>query len=174
MNIRPSLTPLLELAAEQNLLQGFVTRPQLAEIYGVTPETICTWQARDGLPVHRIGTQPVYDRTEVDNWFRNRPNLLHGNGPASPEQEALLKDRRPKKREKPPIDLSVANANNRLLSENELSQYLGIARITLSRLRSLGDGPKYIRLGRRIVYVPLDVEQWLQSKKESIINRTPA
>ena len=44
------------------------------------------------------------------------------------------------------------------LSETDLSKRWTISRRTLQRWRGLGIGPSYIRLGRRIVYMLVEVE----------------
>lgn len=73
-----AITPMHTVQAEPSVLQGYVTRAQLADVYKVAPHTIRIWQTRDGLPVHRIGTQPVYVLAEVAKWFAARPNRMHG------------------------------------------------------------------------------------------------
>lgn len=78
MNRHKTLTPLRALQDVAHTLQGYLTRQQMAEIFKVSPLTIRLWQRRDGLPVHRIGTQPVYLASEVEGWFNQRPNRLHG------------------------------------------------------------------------------------------------
>lgn len=72
------ITLLKAIEPESHVLQGYVTRPQLAVEYRKAECTIAVWQRRDGMPVHRIGTQPVYKLAEVAAWFRDRPNRMHG------------------------------------------------------------------------------------------------
>ena len=62
--------------------------------------------------------------------------------------------------------------DQRLLTEKELSIWLGVSLPTLQRMRSKGGGPKFIRLGfRRLAYRPSDVETWLASRTaERIVN----
>ena len=55
--------------------------------------------------------------------------------------------------------------DKRLLTEKELSTWIGLSLPTLQRMRSKGGGPKFIRLGfRRLAYRPSDVEDWLASR----------
>ena len=55
--------------------------------------------------------------------------------------------------------------DKRLLTEKELSTWLGLSLPTLQRMRSKGGGPKFIRLGfRRLAYRPSDVEDWLAAR----------
>ena len=50
----------------------------------------------------------------------------------------------------------------RLLTEKELSTWLGLSLPTLQRMRSKGGGPKFIRLSlRRVAYRAADVEEYL-------------
>lgn len=44
------------------------------------------------------------------------------------------------------------------------AQYVGLSESTLAKLRLNGNGPVYCKLGRRVVYRPADLEQWLQSR----------
>jgi predicted DNA-binding transcriptional regulator AlpA len=55
-----------------------------------------------------------------------------------------------------------------------MSEYLNVAEAaklanlgesTLNKLRLTGDGPEYIKLGRRVVYARDDIEGWMQSKR---------
>jgi predicted DNA-binding transcriptional regulator AlpA len=55
-----------------------------------------------------------------------------------------------------------------------MSEYLNVAEAaklanlgvsTLNKLRLTGDGPSYIKLGRRVVYARDDIEGWMQSKR---------
>jgi len=41
---------------------------------------------------------------------------------------------------------------------------VGLSESTLAKLRLNGNGPVYCKLGRRVVYRPADLEQWLQSR----------
>ena len=48
----------------------------------------------------------------------------------------------------------------------EAAEYLGISVSTLSKRRVDGDGPKYLKLGRRVVYDTRDLDDWLNSPVE--------
>jgi len=50
--------------------------------------------------------------------------------------------------------------HHRKLDSPEAAEYLGISVSTLSKRRVDGDGPKYLKLGRRVVYDTRDLE-WL-------------
>jgi predicted DNA-binding transcriptional regulator AlpA len=52
-----------------------------------------------------------------------------------------------------------------LLSEKQLSEWLGISLPTLQRMRSNGSGPAFIQLSeRRIAYRRSVVEKWLETR----------
>ena len=54
--------------------------------------------------------------------------------------------------------------NHEILSEREVSRWLGISEPTLFRHRRDGTGPKFIQLSaRRIAYRRADIESWLKS-----------
>lgn len=51
-----------------------------------------------------------------------------------------------------------------LLTEADVAVALRKSRVTLRRWRVLGEGPRYIRVGRNIRYMKGDLEQWLGSR----------
>ena len=44
------------------------------------------------------------------------------------------------------------------------ARLVGLSESTLAKLRLNGNGPIYCKLGRRVVYRPVDLEQWPQSR----------
>ena len=44
------------------------------------------------------------------------------------------------------------------------ARYVGLSESTLAKLRLNGNGPVYCKLGRRVVYRPVDLDQWLESR----------
>lgn len=45
------------------------------------------------------------------------------------------------------------------------AQRLGLSVSTLNKLRVFGGGPVFLKLGRRVVYDPADLDAWLASKR---------
>jgi predicted DNA-binding transcriptional regulator AlpA len=43
----------------------------------------------------------------------------------------------------------------------------GLAVSTLENLRHMGGGPRFIKLGRRVLYDPADIRVWLEARKIS-------
>lgn len=60
----------------------------------------------------------------------------------------------------------VTAATDKLLTTDEVAQWLGIKRCTLEKARStrLGDFPPFIRCGRVIRYRWSDVNTWLRQR----------
>lgn len=52
----------------------------------------------------------------------------------------------------------------KVLSAELAARFVGLSESTLAKLRLNGNGPIYCKLGRRVVYRPADLEQWLQSR----------
>jgi excisionase family DNA binding protein len=50
------------------------------------------------------------------------------------------------------------------LTVGEAAKMLGLAPSTLAKLRLNGNGPTYCKLGRRVVYRRVDLEEWLESR----------
>ena len=45
------------------------------------------------------------------------------------------------------------------------ARILGLSQSTLAKLRLSGNGPAYCKLGRRVVYRPGDLSEWLAEKR---------
>lgn len=52
-----------------------------------------------------------------------------------------------------------------LISEEDAAETLGVHRTWLSVRRRAGEGPRYLRVGNRILYDPQDLDDWLESLK---------
>jgi predicted DNA-binding transcriptional regulator AlpA len=50
---------------------------------------------------------------------------------------------------------------SRRLSVDEAAQYIGLARSTLNKYRGTGDGPRYLKIGRRVLYDAGQLDVWL-------------
>ena len=46
------------------------------------------------------------------------------------------------------------------MSPEQLAQRLGVSMRSIERWRSTGEGPRYLRAGRRILYPVVEVERW--------------
>ena len=51
-----------------------------------------------------------------------------------------------------------------LLNQYEAAKALGLSTRTLERLRLTGSGPRFAKLGRRVLYRPVDLEAWVASR----------
>lgn len=59
------------------------------------------------------------------------------------------------------------SAMPKVLTASAAARFVGLSESTLAKLRLNGNGPTYCKLGRRVVYRPADLEQWLQSRTTS-------
>jgi predicted DNA-binding transcriptional regulator AlpA len=57
--------------------------------------------------------------------------------------------------------------HHRKLNSPKAAEYLGISVSTLSKRRVDGDGPKYRKLGRRVVYDTRDLDDWLDARRRA-------
>ena len=55
--------------------------------------------------------------------------------------------------------------DNQLLAVEEAAQRIGLSVSTLNKLRVLGGGPIFLKLGRRVAYDVADLNVWLASKR---------
>ena len=47
------------------------------------------------------------------------------------------------------------------------ADYLGFSPDTLNRMRLTGDGPRYAKLGGRVIYDRSDIDAWVEANKRS-------
>lgn len=50
------------------------------------------------------------------------------------------------------------------LSTDEAADYLGLSSSYLNKLRCLGGGPRYAKIGRRVLYPLADLNRWLRDQ----------
>lgn len=62
---------------------------------------------------------------------------------------------------KPPVD----TARRALMSRPQAAAYLGIAPQTLAILAMRGGGPRFVKLSRRVLYDPADLDSWVEQNK---------
>jgi excisionase family DNA binding protein len=55
----------------------------------------------------------------------------------------------------------------RLLTVGEAATYLSLSASTLNRLRVSGGGPRYAKLGGKILYDVRDLDQWIEDHKRA-------
>jgi predicted DNA-binding transcriptional regulator AlpA len=60
--------------------------------------------------------------------------------------------------------LAAAGVPQANYNQHEASVFLRLSERTLERLRGRGGGPKYSRLGRRVVYRRADLDAWVASR----------
>ncbi|MFK8251791.1 helix-turn-helix transcriptional regulator [Ancylobacter terrae] len=57
-------------------------------------------------------------------------------------------------------------ALQKLLDTNEAAQIVGLGKSTLDKLRISGGGPRFVKVGgRRVLYDPADLREWLDGLK---------
>ena len=54
--------------------------------------------------------------------------------------------------------------DSQFLTEDEMSEWLGVSVRTLQRMRVEGNGPKFTKMGRRVLYNRAHVEAWLETR----------
>jgi predicted DNA-binding transcriptional regulator AlpA len=68
-------------------------------------------------------------------------------------------------------DIMTDTNSQEILSEREVSNWLGVSEPTLFRHRRDGTGPKFIRLSeRRIAYRRSAVEEWLKARERDALS----
>ncbi|MCC0008569.1 MAG: helix-turn-helix domain-containing protein [Hyphomicrobiaceae bacterium] len=62
----------------------------------------------------------------------------------------------------------------RMLRTAEAADYCGSSASTFEKLRLYGGGPRYVKLGRRVVYDPTDLDAWLAAHRRASTSDTGA
>ena len=71
-------------------------------------------------------------------------------------------------------DIMTNTSVQEILSEREVSNWLGVSEPTLFRHRRDGTGPKFIRLSeRRIAYRRSAIEEWLRTRERQTLDTAP-
>jgi len=55
----------------------------------------------------------------------------------------------------------------RYLSTKQAAEYVGLSPCTLNRMRVTGEGPRYAKAGRRVVYDRADLDAWIDARKRT-------
>ena len=55
----------------------------------------------------------------------------------------------------------------KMLNTPEAASYCGSSSSTFAKLRVYGGGPIFLKLGRRVVYNPDDLDAWLASRRRT-------
>lgn len=61
----------------------------------------------------------------------------------------------------------MSTAPTRLWTTDELAAYLQVPRQTLYAWRVAGCGPRGLRVGKHVRYLPADVDAWLESRRDA-------
>ena len=60
-------------------------------------------------------------------------------------------------------DKKTTRQTRRLLTTKQAAAYCGLSPRTLERYRVTGEGPRFIKLGRRVLYDPDELDRWIRS-----------
>ena len=61
----------------------------------------------------------------------------------------------------------ISETSRRMMRTAEAAAYCGSSASTFEKLRLFGGGPRYVKLGRRVVYHPADLDQWLNANRRA-------
>lgn len=53
------------------------------------------------------------------------------------------------------------------LDTQQAATYIPCAKSTLDKLRVKGGGPRFIKIGKRVLYDTLDIDHWLENQKRA-------
>lgn len=62
----------------------------------------------------------------------------------------------------------ITQLGERPISAAELADWLGTTTENVSQMRFRGIGPKFVKIGRRVYYMPTAVREWIESNTRAI------
>lgn len=68
----------------------------------------------------------------------------------------------------------AANRHEPLFKPEQAGNYLGFTEGWLAKLRMKGDGPKFIKLGRKVRYARSDLDQWIAAGRSGSTSENAA
>jgi hypothetical protein len=69
-------------------------------------------------------------------------------------------------------DQDRPHAPNGFLSNDQAASFLNLSPRTLEKLRVVGGGPTFSKLGRRVVYAREDLQSWATAKRRASTSDT--
>jgi excisionase family DNA binding protein len=60
------------------------------------------------------------------------------------------------------------------LNTPQAAEYLGLGKSTLDKLRVAGGGPAFIKIGKRVVYDPADLDAWFAAHRRTSFSESDA
>jgi excisionase family DNA binding protein len=60
-----------------------------------------------------------------------------------------------------------SNEVRKMLATPQAANYVGLGKSTLDKARLSGNGPRFVKLGRRVLYDPTDLDAWLNQHRRS-------
>ncbi len=61
--------------------------------------------------------------------------------------------------------MSINKPRQRYFNNAEAAKYLNVSQSMLAKRRLSGDGPRYSKLGKRVVYELSDLDQWIANRR---------
>lgn len=55
----------------------------------------------------------------------------------------------------------------KLMTPNETAEVIRLSTATLAKLRVIGGGPRFAKVGSRIFYEERDVDEWIEARKRN-------
>jgi len=60
------------------------------------------------------------------------------------------------------------------LTVTEAAAYIPMPKRTLEKLRTAGGGPRFIKLGKRVLYDVVDLDAWMEAHKQASTSDLPS
>ena len=98
--------------------------------------------------------------------------LLRSSGQGTTEDR--VKSPPTSKLDRPPLAGPTYVSSRRLLTESEAAAYLRVSRSFLAKKRCSGGGPRFCKIGRRVLYDITDLDEFTEQGKRRSTSESPA
>jgi hypothetical protein len=68
----------------------------------------------------------------------------------------------------------MSDSHRKKLDTADAANYLSLGKSTLEKFRIIGGGPAFIKIGKRVVYDPADLDAWVSTHKRTSISESTA
>ena len=72
-----------------------------------------------------------------------------------------------------PREPVMSTIERRYLDTEQAAAYILLSPATLVRMRITGEGPRYAKVGRRVIYAIEDLDAWVEERKQSFTGEAP-
>jgi predicted DNA-binding transcriptional regulator AlpA len=151
------------MSAQLGLPQRFLRAKEAAVYIGLSTRTLEKHRTHGTGPKYsKVGGRVLYAVSDLTAWAERGARCSTSDPPIVLPAKPVDNVRRVKQIPENAIIVEVASATPVMMSAAEAARFLGLSVQTLAKHRTYGTGPKYRKVGRRILYATTDLTEWAE------------